>query len=41
MDCQYQIMKAIDVVLAWDVSDETLPDALQAQARFLTRTFSD
>ncbi len=41
MDCQYQIMKAIDAVLLWDVPDESVPDMLQSQARFLTNAFPE
>ena len=38
MHCQNYPMDAIDLVLAWDLPDEALADAVQAQASLMART---
>lgn len=38
MHCQNYPMDAIDLVLAWDLPDEVLAGAVQAQAGLMART---
>lgn len=37
MNCQNYLLDAIDQVLAWNLSDEALADAVKAQARVMAR----
>ena len=41
MNTQNFILDAIDVVLAWDISDEAFTDAVAAQSAFIARTNPD
>jgi len=41
MNTQNFLLDAIDVVLAWDISEEAFADAVIAQTRFMARTNHD
>ncbi|CAH1087074.1 hypothetical protein [Candidatus Nitrotoga sp. 1052] len=41
MNTQNFLLEAIDVVLAWDISDEAFADAVVAQSGFMARTSPD
>ncbi|WP_239290781.1 hypothetical protein [Candidatus Nitrotoga sp. 1052] len=41
MNTQNFLLDAIDVVLAWDISDEAFADAVIAQTRFMARANHD
>ena len=41
MNCQNYLLDAIDQVLAWELSDEALADAVKSQANVMARGGSD
>jgi len=41
MDYEDYIADALDMVLAWDLPEECLPDAVNAQARLMAGLFPD
>ena len=41
MNTQNFLLNAIDVVLAWDISDEAFTDAVAAQSAFMAKTNPD